>query len=210
MDNSRNSSELFNKHARLYREKYMHLTLYDQTYDKFCNLLTKRGAHVLDAACGPGNVARWLLNRRPDLQVLGIDLAPKMIELAREATPLARFAEHDCRDLLGLGKSFDGIICAFGFPYLSREEVLQFIASAAAVLSSAGVLYISTMEGKNEDSGFESASTGDKIYVNYHSEQDIVSALEGHGFSIVDICRMASPNPSSKQTNDLFIIATKT
>jgi cyclopropane fatty-acyl-phospholipid synthase-like methyltransferase len=208
MDNSELSSDTFNKHARLYQAKYMHLTMYDETYDRFCELLTKKGARVLDAACGPGNVARYLLQRRPDLELVGVDLAPSMIELAREAVPGARFAVHDCRKLSGLG-TFDGIVCAFGFPYLSREEVVQFIADAANVLTSGGVFYLSTMEGKHEDSGFQSTSTGDKVYIDYHGEAELVSALVRHGFSIADMRRMPSPSSAPSKTEDLFIIAEK-
>jgi len=32
-------------------------------------------ARVLDAACGPGSASRYLLAQRPELQLLGIDLA---------------------------------------------------------------------------------------------------------------------------------------
>jgi ubiquinone/menaquinone biosynthesis C-methylase UbiE len=210
MDHNKISSDTFNKHARLYQEKYAHLTTYDDTYKKFCELLPKPGARVLDAACGPGNVARYLLSHRPDFEMLCIDLAPNMIELAREAAPLAQFANHDCRDLLGLEKTFDGIICAFGFPYLSRQEIVTFIASASGVLSAGGVLYVSTMEGKYEDSGFESTSTGDRIHVYYHSQSYIASALAEHGFSVADVRRMPSLGSALKQTEDLFMIAVKT
>jgi predicted TPR repeat methyltransferase len=210
MDHCKISSEMFDKHARLYQEKFACLTLYDVTYRKFCELLTKQGACVLDAACGPGHVSRYLLSQRPDLEVLGIDLAPQMIALAREGAPLATFAKHDCRDLCGLRRAFDGIICAFGLPYLSREEVAGFIASSSAVINSGGVLYISVMEGNYEDSGLERTSTGDRVYVYYHSESYITALLTEHGFSVVDLRRMASPSPAPKQTNDLFILALKT
>src|SRR6476620_5727510 len=113
MDRCAISAVAFHKLADRYCEKYMDLTMYDESYSQFSALL-KGGACVLDAACGPGNVSRYLMTQRPDLDLLGIDLAPRMVELAREAVPSARFAVHDCRDLLSLKQRFDGIICAFG------------------------------------------------------------------------------------------------
>ena len=208
MEHSKLSSDIFDKHARLYQQKYSHLAIYNKTYDRFCELLTKKGARVLDAACGPGHVARYLLQRRPDFQLVGIDLAPIMIELAREAAPAGKFAVHDCRNLADLG-AFDGIICAFGFPYLSREDVAQCIADAANVLTSGGVFYLSTMEGDHEQSGFQTTSTGDKVYINYHSEAHLVSALEKQGFSIADKRRIPSPGSAPNNTEDLFVIAVK-
>ena len=69
----------------------MDVTLYDDSYKQFCELLPLERARVLDAACGPGNVSRYLLAQRPNLDLLGIDLAPRMVELAREAVgPVCR------------------------------------------------------------------------------------------------------------------------
>jgi SAM-dependent methyltransferase len=39
------------------------------------------GKRVLDAACGPGVYAEWLLSR--GAEVVGVDASPKMVELAR-------------------------------------------------------------------------------------------------------------------------------
>src|SRR6516164_8606538 len=127
MDHCAISASTFDKLADRYREKYMGLTIYNDSYREFCELLRRGRARVLDAACGPGNVSRYLKAQRPDLDLLGIDLAPRMVELAREAVPSAQFAIHDCRNLVDLKGRFDGIICAFGLPYLSPEEAVAFI-----------------------------------------------------------------------------------
>jgi SAM-dependent methyltransferase len=102
------SAGTFHKLADRYREKFMDLTLYDESYRNFCELLRPGRARVLDAACGPGNVSRCLLAHRPDLDLLGIDLAPRMVELARAAAPSAQFAVHDCRCLADLKRRFNG------------------------------------------------------------------------------------------------------
>ena len=104
---------------------------------------------------------------------------------------------------------FDGIICAFGLPYLSPEEVTTFIGAADGALDPGGVIYLSTMLGNSEDSGFQRCSTGDKIYVNYHTEEHIIRLLEGRGFSLLKQIRMASPSAASNATTDLIVIAKK-
>src|SRR5262245_14987984 len=108
MDHSALSAGVFHKLADRYSEKFMDLTLYDDSYRDFCKLVRPGSASVLDAACGPGNVSRCLMAQRPGLDLLGIDLAPRMVELACEAVPSARFAVHDCRKLADLKRSFDG------------------------------------------------------------------------------------------------------
>src|SRR5260370_27825385 len=55
------------------------------------------GMRMLDLACGPGNLSRRLaVQIAPGGEVIGVDLAPGMIELARAAgIPNARFEGLD-------------------------------------------------------------------------------------------------------------------
>src|SRR5205814_8474915 len=138
------SASAFDKLADRYREKYMDLTMYDGLYREFCDLLPPGRPRVLDAACGPGNVSHYLMAQRPGLDLLGIDLAPRMVDLARAAVPSGQFVVHDLRNVGELKRRFNGIICAFGLPYLSCEEASAFIKSAAQILDAEGVLYLST------------------------------------------------------------------
>jgi len=209
MDHCVISASAFDKQADLYRKKFMDLTMYDDSYREFCHLLTQDRARVLDAACGPGNVSRYLMAQKPDLDLLGIDLAPRMVELAREAVPSAQFVVHDCRRLLDLQRRFDGIICAFGLPYLLPEEVTAFVGAAGDVLDPGGVLYLSVMLGNSKDSGLQICSTGDQVYLNYHNEDHITRSLGERGFSVVSQNRMASPSAASKVTTDLIVMAKK-
>ena len=187
----------------------MDLAMYDGSYREFCDWLRRGRARVLDAACGPGNVSRYLMAQRPDLDLLGIDLAPRMVELAREAVPSAQFAVHDCRHLADLQLHFDGIICAFGLLYLSGEEATAFISAAGQALDPGGVLYLSTMLGESEDSGFQPCSTGDQVYINYHSEDQVVRSLQRCGFTQLKQSRLPSPSAAVKRTTDLIVMAKK-
>ena len=209
MDHCGVSASAFDKLADLYREKYMDLTMYDEFCREFCDLLPQGHARVLDAACGPGTVSRYLMAQRPDLDLMGIDLAPRMVELARAAVPSAQFVVHDLRELAELKRRFHGIICAFGLPYLSSEEALAFIKSAGEFLEPNGVFYLSTMLGRSEDSGLERCSSGEEVYVTYYTEEQLVGWLQDSGFKIVRKERFASPSAASKSTTDLIVIATK-
>ena len=74
--------QTWNKIADLYQEKFMNLEIYYDTYKKFCDLVEIENAAILEIGCGPGNITKQMLSIRPDLEILGIDYAPKMIELA--------------------------------------------------------------------------------------------------------------------------------
>ncbi len=84
MDRYQETFETWNKVAKLYEDVFMHLDLYNDTYDIFCELITKENAHVLEIGCGPGNITRYLLEKKPDLLINGIDISPNMISLAEK------------------------------------------------------------------------------------------------------------------------------
>jgi trans-aconitate methyltransferase len=52
---------------------------------------------ILEIGCGPGNLTKYLLSKRPDFDILGIDIAPNMIEFAGKSNPTASFAVMDSR-----------------------------------------------------------------------------------------------------------------
>jgi SAM-dependent methyltransferase len=76
------------------------------------HLALKEGMRVLDAGCGPGR--HGLALARLGIEVVGIDLSPDFIELARQAAEAeqlpARFKVADIRDL-NYDRAFDAVIC---------------------------------------------------------------------------------------------------
>lgn len=209
MDKNKDAVALFDKNAEVYQDKYMDLDLYNDTYDAFCNALQKPGAKVLDVACGPGNITRYLLSRHPDFDITGTDLSPNMLRLAAENNPSASFLLMDCRDVAAAGTIYDGIICGFGLPYLSREEAVQFIKDTATVLESGGVLYLSTMEDDYSKSGIQTSSSGDQLYMYYHQYDYLAEALEQGGYRIMLTDRKQFPAQYGPPATDLVIIAVK-
>lgn len=200
---------LFDKLADLYQQKFMNQDLYQDSFGLFCDLLKVKGAAVLDVACGPGNISKCLLNRRPDLQLLGIDLAPNMVKLAEINNPSAKFEVMDGRNISSLHSTFDGIMIGFCLPYLSKEEAIKMISDAAVLLNAGGVIYISTMEDDYDKSGFKKGSTGDEIFMHYHEGAYLIKALEENNFTILHTIRQPYPGEGDAAATDLILIAVK-
>lgn len=210
MDKTQKAVEVFNNYANLYEERFMNFDLYNDTFDLFCDSIETKNPEVLELACGPGNITKYLLEKRSDFKILGTDLAPNMIELAQKNNPLADFQLLDCRDFLQLNRKFDAIMCGFGLPYLSEGDSIQLIKDASTCLKKNGVLYISTME-ENDDrkSGYKKGSTGDEIYIYYHQASNLVKALKDFGFKIISEKRKSFPENDGTYTTDLILIAQK-
>ncbi|MBV1924447.1 MAG: methyltransferase domain-containing protein [Flavobacteriaceae bacterium] len=188
----------------------MNNPLYVDSYKVFCRYVTKRNATIFDIACGPGNISKYLLNKRPDYQIFGIDIAPNMIKLAEKNNPTAEFQVMDCRDIHQINKKFDAAICGFGLPYISKEEAIDLIANVSKLVSENGYLYLSTMEDDHKKSGFtKSSSSEDMAYIYYHLSDYLEKALYDNHFSVVEVFRRKYPKYNTPTSNDLFIIAKK-
>lgn len=207
--NTENTIRLFDNFASLYQDKYMDLDLYHDTFDLFCHYLKQAAATVLELACGPGNITRYLLQKRPDLKILGTDLSEKMLALARTNIPNAEFQRLDLRESVNLPKQFDGVVCGFGLPYLSKEETISLIKDMPRILSSGGIFYISTMEDDYRKSGFKSPSSGgdQQMYIHYHEAGYLCDALKKSGFEVLDLMRKDFTQSDGSTSTDLVIIA---
>lgn len=209
MNKPSNIKKMFNKYADKYQEQYMNVDLYNTSLNLFCKVVTWHQASILEVGCGPGNITKYLLEKRPDFNILGIDLAPKMIGLAQENNPNANFKVMDGCDISELNTTYHAIMCGFLLPYLSKQKALKFISDAATVLKKDGVLYLSTMEDLNTNSKFQGAShdKNDQLFINYHEADYLTEALQQNGFEIIASTQQDYPQKDGTTTTDLIIIA---
>jgi 2-polyprenyl-3-methyl-5-hydroxy-6-metoxy-1,4-benzoquinol methylase len=211
MDKTKMARDVFNKYANHYQTKFMDQSLYHHSFDLFCTSVGKTNAELLEIGCGPGNITQYLLKKRPDFHILGIDIAANMLDLARINNPTAEFQMMDCRDIASINKKYDAILCGFCLPYLSREEAVQLITDASRLLNPSGVIYLSTMEDAYSKSGLKGTSIDpqDQTYTHYHQEDYLSLALEENKFKIIDIRHQDYPTQDGTKVTDLLILAVK-
>jgi ubiquinone/menaquinone biosynthesis C-methylase UbiE len=99
------------------------------------------GRTILDAGCGSGGQAEWLLEHGAD--VIGVDLSPAMVEQARvRCAGRGRFVVADLAEPLPLeAQSVDGITCSLALHYL--EDWAVALTSFAQVLRAGGWVVLS-------------------------------------------------------------------
>ncbi|WP_394781139.1 class I SAM-dependent methyltransferase [Undibacterium sp.] len=209
-DASSESVATFNKLADVYASKYFSLTQYDRFYSMLVERLPQTACTVIDIACGPGNVAAYLARVRPDLAITGIDLAPNMITEAKRRVPNASFHVGDCRELEQFGTGFQAAVFAFGLSYLPQKDAQRFFASLSHVLADDGVLLLATITGKEEISRYETASTGDRVFMVYRTPEQVLQLVQACGFLVEFSELLPSPANASIETTDLVLIARKT
>ncbi|MGW5192305.1 class I SAM-dependent DNA methyltransferase [Kribbella sp. NPDC004138] len=111
-----------------------------EAFDLLAKLVAGSGRPVLDAGCGPGRTSALLAER--DLRVVGIDLSPGMIEVARRDHPDLDFRVGSMTALDLLDGSVAGIVAWWSIIHLPRDVVPQAFAEFHRVLAPGGVLLL--------------------------------------------------------------------
>jgi len=126
--------------------------IYDLFWRRYVNQtipVLKRAAcvrpdeRILDLASGTGAFEHRVAAEISDVELVGIDLAPSMVERARRklaGVPHAQVQQADAHDLPFDESSFDAVVCANSFHYFSHPQ--QVLAEARRVLRSDGRLVL--------------------------------------------------------------------
>ena len=186
-DNYLETHKSWNNIAQTYEEKFMGFELYNDTYKGFCDLLSRPNASVLEIGCGPGNITRHILDLNPNLTILATDISKNMVDLAKKNNPEIEVQVLDCRNLNTINTKFDGIICGFTIPYLSKPDCLKLISNCSNLLLEEGIFYVSFVSGDYENSGFISGSSGDRLYFYYHEPKTIKQEMALNHLTVVDL-----------------------
>ncbi|OXG06983.1 methyltransferase family protein [Flavobacterium araucananum] len=209
MDPYTESFKIWNKIASLYQDRFMDLDLYNATYDFVCNSMDKTEPKILEIGCGPGNITKYLLSKRPDFDIFGIDIAPKMIELAKKNNPTARFSVMDSRKIDQIKEKYDAIVCGFCLPYLSQADSQKLISDSYKLLSDNGLVYMSFVEGDPERSGFQSGSSGERIYFYFHTLEDLKTEFVQNKFEELQVFKAAYRKSETKTEIHTILTARK-
>jgi 2-polyprenyl-3-methyl-5-hydroxy-6-metoxy-1,4-benzoquinol methylase len=202
--------ESWNKLADAYNEKFMDLDLYNGTYDVFCDLVEQTDAHIFEIGCGPGNITRYLLGKRPGFAIDAIDVSPAMAVLAKQNNPQANVSVMDCREIGNVTQNYNGVVCGFCLPYLEKTDCERMINDCARLLLPDGVLYLSAIEGDYAASGWGTDSKGNnKMFVHYYDATYLTDVLKQNGFSVTTTERIPYKNAKGEESTHLVILARK-
>ncbi len=207
-DNYRETISAFNHYADQYLAYFKDFKLYQPSYDGLLQAMGNSHQTVLDIACGPGQVDYYLLQSRPELQITGVDLAPRMIELAKRLNPDCNYHLLDCRAVDSLNAQYDVIVCGFCLPYLSYKDMKAMLNKMVKILNNNGIIYLSTTSSDEPDGYQTSQSADGRTYVYYHDIDFIKSQLEKAGCSLLKHEQIVHIH-NGKETKDEFVLVQK-
>lgn len=139
-------------------------------------------SRVLDLGCGTGGLLYWL-SKQPDIQPVGIDLSPSMVEVINKYIP---DAEAYCGDGLEFlrehPETFNGIFCKDVLEHLPDEDTcLEWIETALKALVPGGFFYCRVPNAANFTSN--QLLYNDLTHHRCFARKSLLMLLEVGGFS---------------------------
>ena len=141
-------------------------------------------AKILDVGCGSGRDAGYFVEKGH--AVTGIDIAPKMIGLARVLVPEATFAVGDIETTLFTMNFFDGVWASASLLHVSKQEMPAVLQKIHSTLKPGGVFYISMKKGEGETLQPDERYGGVPKFWNYMDDQELIAMLINQGFEILE------------------------
>jgi SAM-dependent methyltransferase len=137
---------------------------------------------VLDIGCGPGHVGRYLAGLQRE--VVGIDLSPAMIDVARRLNPSMRFEVGDMRHLTHDDGSAAGIVAFYSLIHIPRTGVPDVLGELGRVLMPGGNLLLAVHGGKGEITSDEFLGQPVRFEATLFEKDELVGLIKGARFRV--------------------------
>jgi ubiquinone/menaquinone biosynthesis C-methylase UbiE len=106
-----------------------------------------KGARILDAGCGGGAVVRELWKQ--GFAAEGFDFSQKMLEIARQRVPQAKFVVADIYDLSGFEDGvYDAIVLQAVLLHIPKKDCSEILRNLVAKLRPGGYLLVAVKQVK--------------------------------------------------------------
>ncbi|MGE5807002.1 MAG: class I SAM-dependent methyltransferase [Ignavibacteria bacterium] len=162
---------------------------------------------LCDAGCGPsGHITGYIFNKGID--IIGIDISEKCIEIAQREKPLIKFERGDFSKLDYKDNFFDGVISYYSITDTPKMFIPGIFKEFNRVLKSGGHLLIVVKAGSEE--GFKNDLIGieTEIYFTLFNEYELLEYALDRGFEIEKIINR-KPYDFEIQNNRIYLICRK-
>ena len=142
--------------------------------------------HVLDLGCGNGLNLGMFADE--GFQVTGIDISPRMLDVARDTCPTATLLAADFLAYPFDFRSFDGVFAKASIHLFPHADAVRLLQKVSDVLRLNGVFYVTTTVEQTSGEGLRKKSDYNHAVARYRrswSEQELLDAVASAGFQIV-------------------------
>ena len=179
-------------HTRMYFDtvgaryfELFHRELEQKTQDldllgRFADMLGER-AQVCDVGCGPcGHIASFLAGC--GLDMVGIDLSPQCVALAKAAQPELSFRAMDMLEMTFNEESLDGLVAYYSILYTPKAHIPRLLREFHRVLKPGGKVLVTVKEGEGEGWIEDPIGTGQSTFFAHFASANFRMCSNRMGF----------------------------
>lgn len=177
-DNEQHVAQVYGEIAPAYEALFPALHRYEDAVERFLADAVAPGARVLDVGCGPGHLTRGL---EASVEVVGLDVSPEMVALAREGRPSGTYRVHSYRQPVPpeLGR-FDVALAVGCLDFC--DDLGRVLGHLSAALKPGGRLLFTVLERRPGLEGHEAAqreisTAGPSVTLSFYSFEETAHAL---------------------------------
>lgn len=176
--------------------------------DLFAEMVKPLGT-AADMGCGPGQIARYLLDC--GVNVIGVDLSPQMIATARALNPDIVFQIGNMLALETIpDAAWGGIAAFYSIIHIPRDRLGEALREFYRVLVPRGPLLLAFHRGS--ETHVERELWGKEVYLEFSflTRSEVENPLRAAGFEVLDVIERAPYAPEVEyQSHRVYILAQK-
>lgn len=162
---------------------------------------------AVDLGCGPGQVARYLHER--GVNVIGVDLSPGMVALAKELTPAVDFFEGNMLALDFPNETWGGAAAFYSIVHMPREQMVAALSEIRRVLVPGGVLLLAFHRGQEVVHREEMWDVPVNLDFLFFERAEVEGYLRAAGFAIREVSER-EPYPKVEHPSQrVYVYATR-
>ena len=160
---------------------------------------------VADLGCGPGHVAKYLHDQ--GVTVVGIDLSPRMIEVAERLNPGLEFRVGDMRDLDLPSGSLVGVVAFYSIVHFDSGEIADIMRQIRQVLVPGGLALISFHAGDQVVHVDELFGAPVSLDFRFHAPGDVIEAIRSSGLVVTEHVEREPYEGAEYQSRRCYLLA---
>ena len=172
--------------------------------ERFADRAAGKGA-AWDLGCGPGHVARYLLDR--GVTVAGLDLSPGLLAWARKLNPGIPFVQGDFRHLPASHHGWAAMVAFYAIIHLTRVEVTPTFVEWRRAIRPGGLLLLAAHIGEEVRHLDEWWGHPVDVDFTFFRTAELIGYLEAAGWRVEEVTERDPYPDVEAQTRRVYVLA---